>query len=155
MNFQELRRAETVGRVLISPAVSGKDFVRTEGTLVFEPGQRSAGLEVVLTPESASFSAFPKRFQIVLFDPKGGARIDKVYGTANVTLVSDVDSQALWGLADQLHQPLHEDVLNRVLHNLNARVATESTDEQLSAVMHVMQKVGHPGTCETRLRERS
>ncbi|XP_036063369.1 adhesion G-protein coupled receptor V1 [Onychomys torridus] len=147
VNFstQELRSAETVGRVRISPAVSGKDFVRTEGTLVFEPGQRSAVLDVVLTPESASFNAFPKRFQIVLFDPKGGARIDKVYGTANVTLVSDVDSQAIWGLADQLHQPLHEDVLNRVLHNLNMRVATESTDEQLSAVMHVIQKITMEG----------
>ncbi|CAO2593102.1 Adhesion G-protein coupled receptor V1 [Lemmus lemmus] len=143
VNFstQELRSAETVGRVLISPAVSGKDFVRTEGTLVFEPGQRSATLDVVLTPESAPFNVFPKRFQIVLFDPKGGARIDQVYGTANVTLVSDVDSQAIWELADQLHQPLHEDVLNRVLHNLNLRVATESTDEQLSAVMHLMEKI--------------
>lgn len=147
-NFQELRSAETIGRALISPAVSGKDFVRTEGTLVFEPGQSSAVLDVVLTPESGSFSAFPKRFQIVLFDPKGGARIDKVYGTANVTLVSDVDSQAIWGLADQLHQPIHEEVLNRVLHNLNMKVATENTDEQLSAVMHLMEKVGHPCRCK-------
>ncbi|KAH0505721.1 G-protein coupled receptor 98 [Microtus ochrogaster] len=147
VNFstQELRSAETIGRVLISPAVSGKDFVRTEGTLVFEPGQRSAMLDVVLTPESASFNVFPKRFQIVLFDPKGGARIDQVYGTANVTLVSDVDSQAIWGLADQLHQPLHEDVLNRVLHNLNLRITTESTDEQLSAVMHLMEKITMKG----------
>lgn len=122
--------------------------MRTEGTLVFEPGQSSAVLDVVLTPESGSFSAFPKRFQIVLFDPKGGARIDKVYGTANVTLVSDVDSQAIWGLADQLHQPLHEDVLNSVLHNLNMKVATEKTDEQLSAVMHLMEKVGNPRRCK-------
>ncbi|EGW05954.1 G-protein coupled receptor 98 [Cricetulus griseus] len=147
VNFstQELRSAETIGRALISPAVSGKDFVRTEGTLVFEPGQSSAVLDVVLTPESGSFSAFPKRFQIVLFDPKGGARIDKVYGTANVTLVSDVDSQAIWGLADQLHQPIHEEVLNRVLHNLNMKVATENTDEQLSAVMHLMEKITMEG----------
>ncbi|KAL1783722.1 G-protein coupled receptor 98 [Sigmodon hispidus] len=143
VNFstQMLRSAETIGRILISPAVSGKDFVRTEGTLVFEPGQRSAVLDIILTPESGSLSAFPKRFQIVLLDPKGGARIDKVYGTANVTLVSDADSQAVWGLADQLHQPLHEDVLNRVLHNLNMRVTTENTDEQLSAVMYLMEKI--------------
>jgi G-protein coupled receptor 98 len=118
--------------------------VRTEGTLVFEPGQKSAVLDVVLTPETGSLNKFPKRFQIVLFDPKGGARIDKVYGTANITLISDADSQAVWGLEDLLHQPLHEDILNRVLHNLNLRVATESTDEQLSAVMLIMEKVGHP-----------
>ncbi|CAH6787485.1 Adgrv1 [Phodopus roborovskii] len=147
VNFstQELRSAETIGRTLISPAISGKDFVRTEGTLVFEPGQRSAILDVVLTPESGSVSAFPKRFQIVLFDPKGGARIDRVYGTANVTLVSDVDSQAIWGLADQLHQPLQEDVVNMVLHKLNMKVATENTDEQLSAVMHLMEKITMEG----------
>ncbi|XP_051028356.1 adhesion G-protein coupled receptor V1 [Acomys russatus] len=147
VNFstQELRSAETVGRILVSPAVSGKDFVRTEGTLVFEPGQRTAMLDIVLTPETGSLSTFPKRFQIVLFNAKGGGRIDKVYGTANITLVADVDSQAVWGLADQLHQPLHEDLLNRVLHSLSVKVATESTDEQLSAVMHLMEKITMEG----------
>ncbi|XP_055460041.1 adhesion G-protein coupled receptor V1 [Psammomys obesus] len=147
VNFstQELRRAETIGRVLISPAVSGKDFVRTEGTLVFEPGQRSAVVDVILTPDSGSLNMFPKRFQIVLFDPKGGAKIDKVYGIANITLVSDVASQAVWGLADLLHQPLHEDILNRVLQSLTVKVATESTDEQLSAVMYLLEKITMEG----------
>ncbi|XP_073933195.1 adhesion G-protein coupled receptor V1 isoform X3 [Castor canadensis] len=143
VNFctQELRSAETVGRTLISPAISGKDFVKTEGTLVFEPGQRNAMLDVTLSPETGSLSPFPKRFQIVLFDPKGGARIDSVYGTANITLVSDADSQAIWGLADQLYQPLDEDILNRVLHNISIKVATENTDEQLSAVMYLIEKI--------------
>ncbi|XP_036887970.1 adhesion G-protein coupled receptor V1 [Sturnira hondurensis] len=138
---QELRTAETMGRALISPAIAGKDFVRTEGTLVFEPGQRNAVLDVILTPETGSLNPFPKRFQIVLFDPKGGARIDKVYGTANITLVSDADSQAVWGLADQLQQPLDGDILNRVLHSVSMKVATENTDEQLSAVMHLIDKI--------------
>ncbi|XP_045053798.2 adhesion G-protein coupled receptor V1 [Desmodus rotundus] len=143
VNFstQELRSAETMGRALISPAVSGKDFVRTEGTLVFEPGQRNTILDVILTPETGSLNPFPKRFQIVLFDPKGGARIDKVYGTANITLVSDADLQAVWGLADQLQQPLDGDILNRVLHSISVKVATENTDEQLSAVMHLIDKI--------------
>uniref|UniRef100_A0A2K5BZQ4 Adhesion G-protein coupled receptor V1 n=1 Tax=Aotus nancymaae TaxID=37293 RepID=A0A2K5BZQ4_AOTNA len=143
VNFstQELRSAETIGRTIISPAISGKDFVITEGTLVFEPGQRSTVLDVILTPETGSLNSYPKRFQIVLFNPKGGARIDKVYGTANVTLVSDADSQAIWGLADQLHQPVNDDILNRVLHTINMKVATENTDEQLSAVMHLIEKV--------------
>ncbi|XP_066129903.1 adhesion G-protein coupled receptor V1 [Saccopteryx bilineata] len=143
VNFrtQELRSAETVGRALISPALSGKDFVRTEGTLVFEPGQRSAVLDVLLTPETGSLNPFPKRFQVVLFDPKGGAKIDKVYGTANITLVSDADLQAVWGLADQLQQPLDGDILNRVLHSIVMKVATENTDEQLSAVMHLIDKI--------------
>ncbi|XP_069348971.1 adhesion G-protein coupled receptor V1 [Eulemur rufifrons] len=147
VNFstQELRSAETIGRTLISPAISGKDFVRTEGTLVFETGQRNTVLDVVLTPETGSLNPFPKRFQIVLFDPKGGARIDKVYGTANITLVSDAESQAIWGLADQLHQPLDDDILNRVLHNINMKVATENTDEQLSAVMHLVEKITAKG----------
>ncbi|KAM5298193.1 adhesion G-protein coupled receptor V1 [Ctenodactylus gundi] len=147
VNFstQELRSAETVGRVLLSPAVSGKDFERTEGTLVFEPGQRNTMLDVILTPEIGSLNPFPKRFQIVLFDPKGGAKIDKVYGTANVTLVSDAESQAMWGLADQLHQPLDEAILSRVLHSIHLRVAAESTDEQLSAVMHLLNKITTEG----------
>nr|XP_001918372.2 G-protein coupled receptor 98 [Equus caballus] len=143
VNFstQELRSAETVGRTLISPAISGKDFVRTEGTLVFEPGQRNTVLDVILTPDTGSLNPFPKRFQIVLSDPKGGARIDKAYGTANITLVSDADSQAVWGLADQLQQPLDGDILNRVLHSISMKVATENTDEQLSAVMHLIDKI--------------
>ncbi|XP_004678196.1 PREDICTED: G-protein coupled receptor 98 [Condylura cristata] len=143
VNFstQELRSAETIGRTLISPAISGKDFVRTEGTLVFEPGQRNTMLDIILTPEKGSLNPFPKRFQIVLFDPRGGAKIDKMYGTANVTLVSDVDSQAIWGLADQLQQPLIGDVLSRVLHSISVKVATENTDEQLSVVMHLIDQI--------------
>ncbi|PNI73009.1 ADGRV1 isoform 11 [Pan troglodytes] len=142
---KELRSAETIGRTIISPAISGKDFVITEGTLVFEPGQRSTVLDVILTPETGSLNSFPKRFQIVLFDPKGGARIDKVYGTANITLVSDADSQAIWGLADQLHQPVNDDILNRVLHTISMKVATENTDEQLSAMMHLIEKITTEG----------
>ncbi|XP_040304713.1 adhesion G-protein coupled receptor V1 isoform X6 [Herpailurus yagouaroundi] len=147
VNFstQELRSAEKIGRTLISPALSGKDFVRTEGTLVFEPGQRNTILDVILTPDTGSLNPFPKRFQIVLFDPKGGARIDKVYGTANITLVSDADSQSFWGLADQLQQPLDGDILNRVLHSISMKVAMENTDEQLSAVIHLTdKKQDHP-----------
>ncbi|OWK11676.1 hypothetical protein Celaphus_00003871, partial [Cervus elaphus hippelaphus] len=142
VNFstQELRSAETIGRTLISPAISGKDFVRTEGTLIFEPGQRTTVLDVILTPETGSLNPFPKRFQIMLFDAKGGAGVDKVYGTANITLVSDADSQAFWGLADQLQQPLDGDILNRVLHSVSVKVATENTDEQLSAVLYLIDK---------------
>ncbi|XP_058583158.1 adhesion G-protein coupled receptor V1 isoform X6 [Neofelis nebulosa] len=147
VNFstQELRSAEKIGRTLISPALSGKDFVRTEGTLVFEPGQSNTILDVILTPDIGSLNPFPKRFQIVLFDPKGGARIDKVYGTANITLVSDADSQSFWGLADQLQQPLDGDILSRVLHSISMKVAMENTDEQLSAVIHLTdKKQDHP-----------
>lgn len=147
-HFQELRSAETIGRTVISPAIAGKDFVRTEGTLVFEPGQRNTILDVILTPETGSLNPFPKRFQIVLFDPKGGARIDKVYGTANITIVSDADSQAVWGLVDQLQQPLDGDILNRVLHSISMKVATESTDEQLSVVMHLIDKVRSLCKCQ-------
>ncbi|EHB10698.1 G-protein coupled receptor 98 [Heterocephalus glaber] len=145
---QELRSAETIGRTLVSPAVSGKDFERTEGTLLFEPGQRDTVLDVILMPETGSSRPFPKRFQVVLFDPKGGARIDGVYGTANVTLVSDAASQAIWGLADQLQQPLDEDILRRVLHSISVKVTTESTEEQLSAAMHVMEKITVEGRNE-------
>ncbi|KAJ6669788.1 hypothetical protein lerEdw1_000337 [Lerista edwardsae] len=138
---QELTRTEALGRVIISPAISGKDFTRSEGTLSFEPGQRSAVLEITLTPETGSLNPFPKRFQVALFNPTGGARIDDIYGVANVTIVSDSNSQAVWELADQLYQPLDDTILNTVLQYLNIKVVPESTEEQLAGVMHIIDKV--------------
>jgi len=139
--FKELQKPETVGRTFISPAVAGQDFARSEGLLTFEPGQRNKFLDVTLTPETASLNPFPKRFQVVLSNPTGGARVDDVYGVANVTIVSDLGSLPFWMLIDQLHQPLDDMILQRVLQNLNVKVATETTEEQLTAVMHVIDKV--------------
>ncbi|XP_060617754.2 adhesion G-protein coupled receptor V1 isoform X2 [Anolis sagrei] len=138
---QELLRPETVGRIIISPAISGQDFIHSEGTLSFGPGQKTAVIDITLTPRTGSLNPFPKCFQVVLFSPTGGARIDDIYGTANITIVSDSNSQAVWGLADQLYQPLDEDILNRVLQYLNIKVVTESTEEQLAGVMHIINKI--------------
>ncbi|XP_062985697.1 adhesion G-protein coupled receptor V1 [Elgaria multicarinata webbii] len=138
---QELMGPEALGRIVISPAISGQDFVTSEGTLSFEPGQRNAVLDLTLTPKTGSLTPFPKRFQVVLFNPTGGARVDEMYGTANITIVSDSNSQAVWGLEDQLYQPLDDTILNRVLQYLNIKVVTESTEEQLAAVMHIVDKV--------------
>lgn len=139
--FKELQKPETIGRTFISPAIAGQDFARSEGLLTFEPGQRNKFLDVTLTPKTASLNPFPKRFQVVLSNPTGGARVDDVYGVANVTIVSDVGSLPFWMLIDQLHQPLDDTILQRVLQNLNVKVATETTEEQLTAVMHVIDKV--------------
>uniref|UniRef100_A0A8C8RXK2 Adhesion G-protein coupled receptor V1 n=1 Tax=Pelusios castaneus TaxID=367368 RepID=A0A8C8RXK2_9SAUR len=140
-NMQELKRPEVVGRTFISPAIAGHDFARSEGILTFEPGQRNAVLDVTLTPETGSLNPFPKRFQVVLSNPTGGARVDDAYGIANITIVSDSDSQSVWGLADQLYQPLDDIILNRVLQNINVKVSTETTEEQLTAVVHIIDKV--------------
>ena len=139
--FQELLRPEALGRIIISPAISGQDFIQSEGTIVFEPGQRIGVLDITLTPKPLSLNPFPKRFQVVLLNPTGGARVDDIYGTANITIVSDSNSQAVWGLADQLYQPLDDTILNKVLQYLNIKVVTESTEEQLAAVMHIINKV--------------
>ncbi|KAM9251115.1 adhesion G-protein coupled receptor V1 [Cariama cristata] len=144
-SMQELQKAEPVGRTFISPAVAGQDFARSEGLLTFEPGQRNTFLDVTLTPKTGSLNPFPKRFQVVLSNPTGGARVDDVYGIANVTIVSDLDSLPVWGLIDQLHQPLDDTILHRVLQNLNVKVATETTEEQLTAVMHIINKVTDVG----------
>lgn len=77
----------------------------------------------------------------MLFNPTGGARIDDIYGIANVTIVSDSNSEAIWGLADQLYQPLDDTILNTVLQYLNIKVVPESTEEQLAGVMHIIDKV--------------
>ncbi|XP_031463513.1 adhesion G-protein coupled receptor V1-like, partial [Phasianus colchicus] len=140
-NMQELQKPESIGRTFISPAIAGQDFARSEGLLTFEPGQRNKFLDVTLTPKTASLNPFPKRFQVVLSNPTGGARVDDVYGVANVTIVSDLGSLPFWMLIDQLHQPLDDTILQRVLQNLNVKVATETTEEQLTAVMHVIDKV--------------
>ncbi|XP_030367415.1 adhesion G-protein coupled receptor V1 [Strigops habroptila] len=139
--MQELQKPEPIGRTFVSPAVAGQDFARSEGLLTFEPGQRNAFLDVTLTPKTGSLNPFPKRFQVVLSNPTGGARVDVVYGIANITIVSNLDSLPVWVLIDQLHQPLDDTILHRVLQNLNVRVATETTEEQLTAVMHIIDKV--------------
>ncbi|KAL8203636.1 UNVERIFIED_CONTAM: hypothetical protein K2H54_058534, partial [Gekko kuhli] len=138
---QELTRPEAVGRITISPAISGQDFTRSDGTLFFEPGQRTTVLDIMLTPETGSLNPFPKRFQVLLFNPTGGARVDDIYGIANITIVSDSNAQAVWGLADQLYQPIDDTILNRVLQLLNVKVVLESTEEQLAAVMYIINKV--------------
>uniref|UniRef100_U3K352 Adhesion G-protein coupled receptor V1 n=1 Tax=Ficedula albicollis TaxID=59894 RepID=U3K352_FICAL len=139
-SMQELQKPEPIGRIFISPAVAGQDFVRSEGLLTFERGQRNAFLDVTLTPKTGSLNPFPKRFQVVLSNPTGGARVDDVYGISNITIVSDLDSLPVWGLIDQLHQPVDDTILHRVLQNLNVKVATETTEEQLTAVVHIIDK---------------
>ncbi|NXU35332.1 GPR98 protein, partial [Drymodes brunneopygia] len=140
-SMQELQKPEPIGRTFISPAVAGQDFARSEGLLTFEHGQRNAFLDVTLTPKTASLNPFPKRFQVVLSNPTGGARVDDVYGISNITIVSDLDSLPVWGLIDQLHQPLDDTILHRILQNLNVKLATETTEEQLTAVVHIIDKV--------------
>ncbi|XP_064499040.1 adhesion G-protein coupled receptor V1 isoform X4 [Pseudopipra pipra] len=140
-SMQELQKPEPVGRTFISPAVAGQDFAKSEGLLTFERGQRNAFLDVTLTPKTGSLNPFPKRFQVVLSNPTGGARVDDVYGISNITIVSDLDSLPVWGLIDQLHQPLDDTILHRVLQNLNVKVATETTEEQLTAVVHIIDKI--------------
>lgn len=139
--FKELQKPEPIGRTFISPAVAGQDFARSEGLLTFEHGQKNVFLDVTLTPKTGSLNPFPKRFQVVLSNPTGGARVDDMYGISNVTILSDLDSLPVWGLIDQLHQPLDNTILHRILQNLNVKVATETTEEQLTAVVHIIDKV--------------
>uniref|UniRef100_A0A8C9WGZ3 Adhesion G-protein coupled receptor V1 n=1 Tax=Scleropages formosus TaxID=113540 RepID=A0A8C9WGZ3_SCLFO len=139
--LQELRGAEAVGPTLIWPAVAGMDFEMAEGVLTFEVGQRSAGLDIVLTPDLASSNRLPKRFQVLLVEATGGARVHPQFGVANVTVVSDSATQAVWGLLDQLQQPLDGSIIDRVLQDLTQKVTFEVTQEQLTAVLDGMSKV--------------
>lgn len=139
--LKELKRSEMIGHTTIYPAVAGQDFVVSEGKLTFEPGQKNVVLYITLTPETASLNPYPKRFQVLLVNPTGGAKIDKQYGTANITILSDSSSQATWGLLDQLYQPYDEVILNRVLQTLNNKAGAEFTQEQLGATMSILEKV--------------
>ncbi|XP_048383057.2 adhesion G-protein coupled receptor V1 isoform X4 [Stegostoma tigrinum] len=142
---QELRRAELVGQTLVMPAIAGMDFVKSEGTLTFQPGQSSVPLDIVLTPELASSNPLPKRFQVVLYNPTSGTQLDKDYSIANITIVTDANSQFFWGLIDQLYQPLDNDLINQILQKLQSKINKEATGEQLSAVMEVLEKVIQEG----------
>ncbi|XP_051546873.1 adhesion G-protein coupled receptor V1 isoform X1 [Myxocyprinus asiaticus] len=139
--MEELQKAESIGSTLIWPAVAGQDFVMAQGTLIFELGQSSAGLNVALTPATGSSNPTPKRFRVVLYDATGGARVHPEFGLANVTLVSDSESQAVWALLDQLHQPLDETIINRVVQGLINKVSKDITQEQLTAVLDGMSKI--------------
>ncbi|KAM5191785.1 adhesion G-protein coupled receptor V1 [Mantella aurantiaca] len=146
--IMELRRSEVIGHTVIYPAVAGQDFVSSEGRLTFESGQKTRVLDITLTPNSASLNPYPKRFQVILMNPSGGAKIDPLYGTANITIVSDPSSQSTWGLLDQLHQPYDENILSRVLQTLNNKAGSEFSQEQLGATMTIMEKIVDDGGTE-------
>uniref|UniRef100_A0A8K9V586 Adhesion G-protein coupled receptor V1 n=1 Tax=Oncorhynchus mykiss TaxID=8022 RepID=A0A8K9V586_ONCMY len=134
-NITEVPRAEAVGPTLIWPAVAGMDFLKEEGQLTFDLGQRSIGLNITLTPDQASSNPPPKRFHVELYGASGGARVHPEYGLANVTLVSGTEAQAVWVLLDQLQQPLDTTILDRVLQALLSKFTAQLTLEQLTAVL--------------------
>ncbi|XP_053084899.1 adhesion G-protein coupled receptor V1 isoform X1 [Pangasianodon hypophthalmus] len=140
-HLQELPKAESIGPTLIWPAVADVDFIMASGELIFDIGQHSAGLDITLTPSVGSSNPTPKRFRVILSEATGGARVHPAYGMANVTLVSDTEAQAVWALLDQLHQPLDETLINRVLQGLINKVSVDMTHEQMTAVLDAAGKI--------------
>ncbi|XP_017272706.1 adhesion G-protein coupled receptor V1 [Kryptolebias marmoratus] len=137
----ELTKEETVGPYVIWPAKAGMDFPKQEGQVTFEVGSQITSVNIYLTPDLSSSSPTPKRFQVELFNPTGGASIHTQYGLANVTLVSNAASVSVWGLLDQLHQPLDQTVLNPVLQGIKGKLVLPLTREQMIAVLEGLGKV--------------
>ncbi|XP_042344940.1 adhesion G-protein coupled receptor V1 [Plectropomus leopardus] len=137
----ELLREEVVGPTTIQPAKSGMDFPNQEGRITFAVGQRNTSLDILLTPDLASSLPTPKRFQVELYNATGGARVHPQFGLANVTLVSNAASAAVWLLLDQLHQPLDSTILNQVLQGLIDKVSTPLSREQITAILEALGKV--------------
>lgn len=117
------------------------DFQEQRGWLTFDVGKHNTSLDVHLTPDLALSLHTPKRFQVELGNATGGARVHPRFGLANVTLVADAASEAVWSLLDQLHQPLDTALLNQVLRQLVNKVATPLTHEQMAAVLQALGKV--------------
>lgn len=117
------------------------DFTKQEGQLIFAVGHHNTTLDIYLTPQLASSLPTPKRFQVELYNATGGARVHPQFGLANVTLVSDAESEAVWVLLDQLQQPLQPDVLNKALQGLSSKVTRPLTQEQMTAVLEAFEKV--------------
>ncbi|XP_068559504.1 adhesion G-protein coupled receptor V1 [Cebidichthys violaceus] len=137
----ELPRVELVGPSTIWPAKAGMDFPKQEGRLTFDVSQRNTSLDIYLTPDLASTLPTPKRFQVELYNATGGTRVHPLYGVANVTLVSNAASEAVWLLLEQLHQPLDSTILNQVLQGLINKVSTPLSREQMAAVLEALGKV--------------
>lgn len=154
MFFQELPGDELLGPATIHAAKPGLDFPRQEGRLAFEVGQRNTWLDIGLQRHPASSLATPKRFQVELFNATGGAKVHPEFGTANVTLVSDAASQAVWALLEQLHRPLGPDVLDQALRRLIDQAAAPLDHERMAAVLEALEKVGGPETAVSQLARR-
>ncbi|XP_059193370.1 adhesion G-protein coupled receptor V1 [Centropristis striata] len=137
----ELPREEVVGLSVIWPAKAGMDFPKQKGQLTFDVGQRNTSLDIYLTPDLASTLPTPKRFQVELYNATGGARVHPEFGLANVTVVSNAASEAVWLLLDQLHQPLDSTILNQVLQGLINQVSAPLSREQMAAVLEALGKV--------------
>ncbi|XP_051279685.1 adhesion G-protein coupled receptor V1 isoform X2 [Dicentrarchus labrax] len=137
----ELPREEVVGPAIIRPAMAGMDFPKQEGRLTFNVGHQNASLDIYLTPDLASSLPTPKRFQVELYNVTGGAKVHPQFGLANVTLVSNAASEAVWVLLDQLYQPLVPAILNQVLQELINKVTTPLNREQMGAVLEALEKV--------------
>ncbi|XP_056276017.1 adhesion G-protein coupled receptor V1 [Pseudoliparis swirei] len=137
----ELPREELVGPSTIWPAKAGMDFPKQEGRLTFNVGQRNTSLDIYLTPDLASTPPTPKRFQVELYNATGGTRVHPLFGVANVTLVSNAASEAVWLILEQLHQPLDSTILNQVLQRLINKVSTHLSREQMAAVLEALGKV--------------
>ncbi|XP_028269622.1 adhesion G-protein coupled receptor V1 [Parambassis ranga] len=138
----ELPREYVLGPAIIWPAKAGRDFRQQEGQLTFDVGRSNTSVDIYLTPDLSSSLPTPRRFQVELYNPTGGARVHPQFGLANVTLVSNEASQAVWVLLDQLHQPLDTIVLNQVLQELTNKVTTPPlTHEQMTAVLEALEKV--------------
>lgn len=130
-----------VGPYVIWPAKAGMDFPKHEGQVTFDVGRHLTSLDIYLTPDLASSSPTPKRFQVELYNPKGGASVHSEFGLANVTLVSNAASEDIWILLDQLHQPLDSSILNQVLQRLKNKVSSPLSREQMTAVLEILGKV--------------
>ncbi|KAF3695921.1 Monogenic audiogenic seizure susceptibility protein 1 -like protein [Channa argus] len=141
LDDEELPTEEVVGPYRIRPAKAGKDFPKQEGQLIFNVGHNITLLDILLTPDLNSSLPTPKRFQVELYNTTGGARVHPQFGLANVTLVSNAASEAMWVLLDQLHQPLQPAILNRVLQGLSSKVVRPLTHEQMTAVLEALEKV--------------
>lgn len=130
-----------MGPYVIWPAKVGMDFAKQEGRVTFEVGSQVTSIDINLMPDLRSSSPTPKRFQVELFSPTGGASIHSQFGLANVTLVSNAASESMWGLLDQLHQPLDQTVLNPVLQGIKGKLVLPLPQEQMIAVLDGLGKV--------------
>lgn len=124
---------------IIRPAKAGEDFLKQEGQLTFDVGNHKTSLDINLTAHLDLST--PKRFQVELYNATGGTRVHPQFGLANVTIVSDAASEAVWVLLDKLHQSLQPDLLNGILQEMSSKISEPLSLEQMTAALQALGKV--------------
>ncbi|CAK8694047.1 unnamed protein product [Clavelina lepadiformis] len=114
---QQLRRTVTVTGVTMYPAVAAVDYITSDETIEFNPGERESFISIRLLDGGST--DLPQIFRIELTSPSGRSRLSDHYYVSNVTIVSGGDVKRAWAVYETLQQDLDDSVISDVVSQLH------------------------------------